>query len=87
VNSLNDADPLEVLLKSMQKYWREDQIDKAVVVARAAAPYVHPRAAKRGVETNSILEVGHLSDAVLASRIAAARARVESSGIDSHGLA
>jgi len=38
--------PLEVLLGAMHAHWRSRRYEKAVRVARDAAPYVHPRLAR-----------------------------------------
>jgi hypothetical protein len=37
--------PLEVMLKAMKTYLAEGNLDKAVAVAKDAAPYIHPRLA------------------------------------------
>ena len=36
--------PLEVLLRAMRRKWDEGDWDAAAALARAAAPYLHPRA-------------------------------------------
>ncbi len=48
--------PLEVLLRVMNRKWTEGDEDGAVQLAKAAAPYVHPRAAARG--SVDLAEVG-----------------------------
>ena len=40
--------PLEVLLGVMNRKWADGDEDGAVQLAKAAAPYVHPRASARG---------------------------------------
>jgi hypothetical protein len=35
--------PLEVLLAAMQRKWEDGDLDGAAALARAAAPYLHPR--------------------------------------------
>ena len=42
-------DPLDVLLAAMRRRLAEGDEAGAVALAKAAAPYVHPRAAVRGV--------------------------------------
>ena len=39
--------PLDVLLSAMNRRWAEGDEDGAVALAKAAAPYVHPRAQAR----------------------------------------
>ena len=85
--SMNDIMPLEILLHAMRMYWRQGEVDKAIAIARAAAPYVHPRAGKGQDATHIELDIGHLSDAELARQLAAARARIESPSIDSSEFA
>ena len=41
--------PLDVLLQTMRRHWREGRVDAAVALAKAAAPYLHPRAGGAGV--------------------------------------
>ena len=36
--------PLELLLKAMRRKWDEEDVDGAVALAKAAAPYLHGRA-------------------------------------------
>ena len=36
--------PLDVLLHVMRRHWREGRVEDAVALAKAAAPYLHPRA-------------------------------------------
>jgi hypothetical protein len=53
-----ELSPIEVLLAVMHRYWEAGQLDKAVAVAKDAAPYVHPRlsaaevTAKGGTQVN-----------------------------------
>jgi hypothetical protein len=42
--------PLEVLLAAMQRKWEEGDLDGAAALARAAAPYLHPRHAALRVD-------------------------------------
>lgn len=37
--------PLEILLAAMHRKWEEGDLDAAAALARAAAPYIHPRRA------------------------------------------
>jgi hypothetical protein len=48
----NDApSPLDVLLKTMHRRWQEGKLEEAVALAKAAAPYLHAKAAAgRGVK-------------------------------------
>ena len=39
--------PLDVLLSAMNRRWAEGDEEGAVALAKAAAPYVHPRAQAR----------------------------------------
>ncbi len=39
--------PLDVMLTVMERKWQDGDWDGAVQLAKAAAPYVHPRAAMR----------------------------------------
>jgi hypothetical protein len=39
-----EPSPLHVLLAVMRRKWRDGDEDGAVALAKAAAPYVHPRA-------------------------------------------
>lgn len=39
-----EPSPLHVLLCVMRRKWRDGDEDGAVALAKAAAPYVHPRA-------------------------------------------
>ena len=41
--------PLEVLLGVMNRRWAAGDEDAAVALAKAAAPYVHPRAQARAI--------------------------------------
>ena len=77
-----DIEPLEALLGTMRTYQHQSEIDKAVAIARAAASYVHPRAGRGKHATHIELDIGHLSDAEIASRIAAAQTRIEASEFD-----
>ena len=52
--------------------------------ARAVAPCVQSHSGKDQHATGIDLDIGHLSDAELANRMAAARARIESSFFGSH---
>lgn len=36
--------PLDVLLHTMRQHWQEGRVEQAVALAKAAAPYLHPRA-------------------------------------------
>ncbi len=50
--------PLHVLLKTMHQRWAEGKLDEAAALAKAAAPYLHPRAAAgRGLP-----DLGSLTD-------------------------
>lgn len=39
-----EASPLQVMLTVMRRKWRDGDEDGAVTLAKAAAPYVHPKA-------------------------------------------
>lgn len=41
--------PLDVMLEMMNRRWAQGDEDGAVQLAKAAAPYVHPRATARGL--------------------------------------
>jgi hypothetical protein len=50
--------PLHVLLTTMHQRWAEGKLDEAAALAKAAAPYLHPRAAAgRGLP-----DLGSLTD-------------------------
>jgi hypothetical protein len=49
--------PLDVLLKTMHRRWQEGKLEDAVALAKAAAPYLHAKAAGRGK-----VELGALRD-------------------------
>lgn len=38
-----EASPLHVMLTVMRRKWRDGDEDGAVALAKAAAPYVHPK--------------------------------------------
>ena len=40
----DSSTPLDVLLHTMRRHWREGRVEAAVALAKAAAPYLHPRA-------------------------------------------
>ena len=40
--------PLDVLMRTMRALFREGRLKEAADIAKAAAPYVHPRAMARG---------------------------------------
>ena len=40
-----EPSPLHVMLTVMRRKWRDGDEDGAVALAKAAAPYVHPKAA------------------------------------------
>ncbi len=40
---MTDPTPLDILLQAMQRKWRAGDLDGAAALARAAAPYLHPR--------------------------------------------
>jgi hypothetical protein len=40
-----EASPLHVMLTVMRRKWRDGDEDGAVALAKAVAPYVHPKAA------------------------------------------
>ena len=42
---MGEFSPLHVLLTAMRRKWRDGDEEGAVALAKAAAPYVHPRAA------------------------------------------
>ncbi len=53
--------PLDVLLKTMHRRWQEGKLEEAVALAKAAAPYLHAKAATgRGMKG-----LGSLGDAQL----------------------
>ena len=55
--------PLEVLLHTMRRHWREGRVDAAVALAKAAAPYLHPRAGgSRSVISLATMEDDELND-------------------------
>ena len=41
--------PLDVLLRTMRRKWDDGDYDGAVLLARIAAPYLHPRQTSRTV--------------------------------------
>ena len=50
--------PLDVLLRTMRRHWREGRVDAAVALAKAAAPYLHPRAGGSGRGAMSLAAMG-----------------------------
>ncbi len=78
---MNNISPLGILLDVMRTKWREGEIDKAVALARAAAPFVHARPGKTIRKTTIEQDICHLSDAELGGEIAATRARIETSDL------
>jgi hypothetical protein len=44
--------PLGVLLHTMRQRWREGRVDEAVALAKATAPYLHPKAGPRPVSVD-----------------------------------
>jgi glutathione S-transferase len=61
--------PLSVLLTLMREKWLAGDKDGAADLARAAAPYMHPRIATNARQTEKILEVHLLSDAELTRQL------------------
>lgn len=58
---MNEAEarrPLDVLLAAMNVLYGEGRIKEAADIAKAAAPYVHPRAQLRSSDAN----IANLSD-------------------------
>jgi len=40
-----EPSPLDIMLTAMRRKWRDGDEDGAVALAKAAAPYIHPKAA------------------------------------------
>ena len=49
--------PLEVMLRAMRRHWRKGELDRAAVIAKDAAPYVHPRLSS--IDLNDSAERSH----------------------------
>lgn len=55
--------PLDILLETMRRHWREGRLDEATALAKAAAPYLHARAgAGRETVTLASLEDEQLDE-------------------------
>ena len=55
--------PLDVMLHTMRAHWREGRIDEAIALAKAAAPYLHAKAAgSRVAATLAALEDDQLDE-------------------------
>lgn len=55
--------PLDVILHAMRRKWRQGDHEGATTLAKAAAPYVHPRAAAR--RTNGLALIQEMDDSEL----------------------
>ncbi len=62
-DDLATVSPLDVLLKAMRLKWRKGDQDGAAALAKAAAPYIHPRA--NGSKDEATPPIEGLSDAEL----------------------
>ena len=55
--------PLEVMLHTMRRHWREGRVEAAVALAKAAAPYLHARAgAGRSPLTLALMDDGQIDE-------------------------
>ena len=55
--------PLDVMLQTMRLYWREGRVEEAIALAKAAAPYLHPKpGAGRVAATLAGMEDDQLDD-------------------------
>lgn len=65
--------PLDILLAVMRAKWQEGDADGAAELARAAAPYLHPRRAPIPAERGRAAKeaAAHLDDAELERELAA----------------
>lgn len=74
IAALRGATPLQVMLKVMEHHIENKDLDKAHMVAKDAAPYIHPRLAAvahvsqnvNGLDTFSLEELGQLRRALQA---------------------
>ncbi len=73
-----EATPLHVMLTVMRRKWRDGDDDGAVALAKAAAPYVHPKAAATR-PSNDLAQVsdGDLDELVDEGRADAADGRAD----------
>jgi len=62
--------PLAVLLRLMREKWQSGDRDGAAALARAAAPYMHPRRANVASHPDPLPEAHRLTDAELARHLA-----------------
>ncbi len=67
-----EASPLHVMLTVMRRKWREGDEDGAVALAKAVAPYVHPKAAA----ARPANDLAQVSDDDLDELVAQGRTRV-----------
>ena len=65
-----EASPLHVMLTVMRRKWREGDEDGAVALAKAVAPYVHPKAAA----ARPLYDLAQVSDDDLDELVARGRA-------------
>jgi len=75
MSDTDDPTPLAVLLTTMREKWAAGDRDGAAILARAAAPYLHPRLAAVTNTQLANLEPEKLTDAELAERLACVEAR------------
>lgn len=61
--------PLEVMLSAMRAAWAAADVDKAVSVARDAAPYMHPRLTASTVKVHAKRTVSDLDTAELIAAV------------------
>jgi hypothetical protein len=64
--------PLEIMLQGMCFYWKAGNLDKAVAIAKDAAPYMHPRLTSVAVggKPGEPIETKDVTNTELARRIA-----------------
>ncbi len=67
-----EASPLHVMLTVMRRKWRDGDEDGAVALAKAVAPYVHPKAAV----TRPSNDLAQVSDDDLDELVAQGRAGI-----------
>lgn len=71
-----EASPLHVMLTVMRRKWREGDEDGAVALAKAVAPYVHPKAAAaRGLNDLAQVRDDELDEFIAQDRAATASGR------------
>jgi len=73
-----EPSPLDIMLTTMRRKWRDGDEDGAVALAKAAAPYIHPKAAA----AHPINDLAQVSDDDLDELVARGRTGPAEGGAD-----